>query len=343
MRPILAQRAPLQRGLQIGAEYRRLTHGETPAAAHAVEASAVADSEDLRVGLALQGRANGDESGCIAGQLARRQPRPGTRTAGQQQAPSAPYRFVTTEQPVILDTADRAMLAHLHTALTQMPQCAQPQPRPQPIEQGSAAEQRQRRYLVGQCQGQFHTPGATTENSHAPWLGLPLLPAFEHPFDGPGGQHLHTVTLLGWNGHAGTDVERQPLALQAVAVSKLEDARIGVERRDLALNQLDLGRPAQRLQLHAAVCRAETAADQPRQHACIPGLRPGAEQADTAWRTLHQRPAAQHTKMGMAGTGQNQVVLGHALLHPSRYWLGVWPVQRLKARPKLLLSLKPSR
>ena len=235
------------------------------------------------------------------------------------------------------------MLAHLHAALTQMPQCAQPQPRPQPVEQGSAAEQRQRRYLAGQRQGQFHTTGPTTENRHAPWLGLPLLPAFEHPFDGPGGQHLHPFALLRWNGHAGTDVERQPLALQATAVCELQDARIGIERSDLALDQLDLRRAAQRLQLHAAVCRAETAADQPRQHTGVPGFRARAEQANAAWRTFHQRPAAQHAKVGMAGPGQNQIVLGHALLNPSRYWLGVWPVQRLKARPKLLLSLKPSR
>ena len=37
------------------------------------------------------------------------------------------------------------------------------------------------------------------------------------------------------------------------------------------------------------------------------------------------------------------VVVAHGCFKPSRYWLGVCPVQRLKARPKLLLSLKPSR
>lgn len=125
---------------------------------------------------------------------------------------------------------------------------------------------------------------------------------------------LGLITLLRRYGHTGTDIQRQPFALQLAPVRKLQDARIGIERGDLALDQLDLGRATQRLQLHPAVSGAETAADQPRQHARVPGIRARAEQADTAWRTLHQRPAAQHPQVSMAGPGQDQVVLGHAFI-----------------------------
>jgi hypothetical protein len=107
--------------------------------------------------------------------------------------------------------------------------------------------------------------------------------------------------------------------VQVATVDELQNPRIGIECSDLAFEQIDLGRAAQRLQFHPAVRGAETATDQPWQHAGIPGLGAGAEQGDTTWWAFHQGPAAQHSKMGMTSPGQDQVVPGHGLLQPSRY------------------------
>ncbi|MDT4884843.1 hypothetical protein FQZ97_1210210 [compost metagenome] len=71
-----------------------------------------------------------------------------------------------------------------------------------------------------------------------------------------------------------------------------------------ANDQFDLGRTAQRLQFDLAIRGTEAPGQQPRQHARIPGLIPGAEQADAPRRTLDQRPAAQHAEVRVAGTDE---------------------------------------
>ncbi|MNY42051.1 hypothetical protein D3C86_1769110 [compost metagenome] len=79
----------------------------------------------------------------------------------------------------------------------------------------------------------------------------------------------------------------------------------------LADNQLDLGRPAQRRQLDLAIRRGVAAGQQARQHPGIPGLVPGTEQGDASRRSLEPCPAAQYAEVGMAGTDQQQVIVGH--------------------------------
>ena len=112
-------------------------------------------------------------------------------------------------------------------------------------------------------------------------------------------------------GRQGAEVEGQIVVVQRAAVAELQLLAGAVQSRGLADQQFNAGSAAQGIQFDTALGQLITATEQARQHARIPGMAIGAEQADATRRAVvpgrRLGPAAQHTEMGVTGAGQQQV------------------------------------
>ncbi len=184
----------------------------------------------------------------------------------------------------------------------------------------AGAKQRQPWHLAGERQGQFDPRRAATENRHGLRRGLPLLPALEKLREGFDRQQLHGVALLRRCRNLRADIERQPAGIQGAAIDQLHLLLGGGQACHRTDDQLDLGRPTQRLQLDLTILRPMPPGQQPRQHPRIPGRRPCAEQGNAPRRPLQQGPAPQYTKVRVAGTDQQQVIV---MRHAELPWLHV--------------------
>ena len=173
----------------------------------------------------------------------------------------------------------------------------------------AGAEQRQLRHLPGQGQRQFNPRRAAAENRQGLWCGLPALPTCKKLGKGFDRQRLHGVALLGRCANLGTDIQRQPAGIEGASVGQLHLLLGGGQAFHRADDQLDLGRATQRLQFDLAIRRAVSPSQQPRQHARVPGHRPGAEQGNAPRWSFDQRPAPQHAEVGVAGAEQQEVVV----------------------------------
>ncbi|MNN05360.1 hypothetical protein D3C81_1181170 [compost metagenome] len=188
-----------------------------------------------------------------------------------------------------------------------MAQCPRAQGRRMAGQQRRRAEQRQRRHLPGQSQGQLDARRTTTEDRQ--WRGLlpPGLPAGNEGRERLDREQFHARPLLLGRPGQGPRIQRQPAALQRLAGGQPERARVRRQCRHRRRQPLHACRRAERWQGNAALLDPVAARQQSGQHAGIPDMRLRADQRDAPARALAGCPQAQDAQMDMPRARQEQI------------------------------------